>query len=404
MENTSQAKKSILFVAARLPYPTTEGHQIRTFGVLKQLAKYFDIHLISILREEDKLLPDSPLYTLCKSVDVSPFSDSLMNKIQSVALSVMRNTPIVVERYRSENLGKLFQEKIQEYQPDIVHFDLLTLAWLQTFVPSSTPIVLNEHNVESNLVHQKAEVEESSLMKFVLQREARVLTQFEKRACQTIKNVIACSDDDMRDIQNLGATNVHCIPNAMDISSMNCGNLDVAPTSKNIVFLGGMAWYPNRLGMQWFLDEVMPLIKQKDSRIQLQVVGNPEPHLSVPEGVKQQVNIMGFVDDLNTVMQEARVFIVPLHVGSGTRLKVIEGMAYGKCIVSTRKGSEGIKLIDQESVYFADTAEDFSNAVIKCVNDDDLCKTLGKNARVLAESTYDWDALGVKMKEIYSRV
>jgi len=136
----------------------------------------------------------------------------------------------------------------------------------------------------------------------------------------------------------------------------------------------------------------------------LQVVGNPRPELSVSNSISKNVEILGFVDDLNLVMNEARVFIVPLHVGSGTRLKVIEGMAYGKCIVSTRKGSEGIRLADKESVFFADSAEDFSTAVIKCINDDELCKNLGGQARKLAESTYDWSALGVKMKDIYTEL
>ncbi|MGH1470025.1 MAG: glycosyltransferase family 4 protein [Cellvibrionaceae bacterium] len=400
MEKPSLDRKKILFVAARLPYPTTEGHQIRTFGVLKQLAKYFDIHLISILREEDNLESSSPLYALCQSVDVSLFKDSLLNKATSVGLSLLRKSPIVIERYRSESLGRLFKDKIKEYAPDIVHFDLLTLAWLKEFVPAETPIVLNEHNVESNLVLQKAAIEKSTLMKFILDREARELTQFEKKACRSIQNVITCSDDDLVDIEKFGARNVHCIPNAMDISEMSYSS--ELPRSKKIAFLGGMAWYPNRLGMQWFLDEVMPLIIQKDSEVVLQVVGNPKPELTVSESIKKNVNILGFVDDLNVVMNEARVFIVPLHVGSGTRLKVIEGMAYGKCIVSTRKGSEGINLTDNESVYFADNATTFSDAVISCINDDELCKTLGSTARAIAESTYDWNALGLKMEKIYS--
>ncbi|MGI1678191.1 MAG: glycosyltransferase family 4 protein [Cellvibrionaceae bacterium] len=402
MENTPTDRKKILFVAARLPYPTTEGHQIRTFGVLKQLAKYFDIHLISILREEDKLESNSPLYSLCQSVDVSFFKDSLLNKATSVGLSLLRKTPIVVERYRSENLGQLFKEKIKEYAPDIVHFDLLTLAWLKEFVPKDTPIVLNEHNVESNLVFQKAAIEKSKPMKLILDREAKVLTQFEKNSCQSIQNIITCSDDDLVDIEKFGAKNVHCIPNAMDISEM--GYSSELPRSKKIVFLGGMAWYPNRLGMQWFLDEVMPLIIQKDSDVILQVVGNPKPSLTVSDSIKDNVEILGFVDDLNVVMNEARVFIVPLHVGSGTRLKVIEGMAYGKCIVSTRKGSEGIKLTDKESVYFADEVNTFSEAVIRCIDDDGLCRRLGANAREIAESTYDWNALGLKIRSIYSKV
>ncbi len=400
MENKSIDRKKILFVAARLPYPTTEGHQIRTFGVLKQLSKYFDVHLISILREEDSLESSSPLYDLCESVDVSLFKDSFVNKAISVGLSLLRQNPIVVERYRSVELGNLFKDKITEYSPDIVHFDLLTLAWLRKFVPQDTPTVLNEHNVESNLVFQKAAIEKSPIMKIVLNREARLLELFERHACQSIQNVITCSDDDLADIEKFGSNNVHCIPNAMDISEIKYSS--ELPKSKKVLFLGGMAWYPNRLGMQWFLDDVMPLIVKLDDGVLLQVVGNPKPNLSVPATVSKNVEILGFVDDLNSVMNEARVFIVPLHVGSGTRLKVIEGMAYGKCIVSTKKGSEGIRLTDKESVFFADSAKDFSEAVIKCINDDELCKHLGEQARILAESTYDWNALGVKMKNIYT--
>ena len=163
-----------------------------------------------------------------------------------------------------------------------------------------------------------------------------------------------------------------------------------------------MGWYPNRLGIEWFVNEVLPTLVKKNPNVHLHLIGNPEPWVSLPKSVTKHVTKHGFVDDFRQYVAASGIMIIPLHVGSGTRLKVVEGASLGKCMVSTRKGAEGVMLNNQDSIVFADTADDFAESILMLQRDKKEIIRLGKNARVIAEDIYDWRSIGIKLKEIYS--
>ena len=135
-----------------------------------------------------------------------------------------------------------------------------------------------------------------------------------------------------------------------------------------------MSWFPNRDGVAWFLDEILPRIVRARPDAQFALVGK-NAGLQVPSSVAGNVQLLGFVDDLVPVMQEAAVYVVPLRAGSGTRLKVLEAMAFGKAIVTTHIGSEGIALDDGENAIYADSADDFAAAVLRVMDDPSLVRT-----------------------------
>ena len=126
--------------------------------------------------------------------------------------------------------------------------------------------------------------------------------------------------------------------------------------------------------------------------------------LQVPAAVAENVELLGFVDDLAPVMRDATVYVVPLRAGSGTRLKVLEAMAFGKAIVTTHIGSEGITLEDRERALYADSADDFASAVLRVMDDRDLAARLGSRAREHAVACYDWKAITAAMMPAYSNI
>ena len=394
-------KKKILFVSARLPYPMTEGHQIRTFGVLSQLAKDFDVHLYSLLRSSEVLPTDNELSSLCSSISGFPLKFGLVHNLRAAIDSLGGSKPLMITRYISPSLKKQFEKKIAEIQPDIIHFDLLTLSGLIGVVPKDIPIVLNEHNIESDLIKQKYLSQPTGLFKLILKRETKLLERFEINSCNQSNVVLACSDNDRNVILKYGDNNVFTIPNGVNTTKLLPGD---ESTNEHFVFLGGMGWYPNKLGMEWFIKEVFPLIFEQNSSVKIDVVGNPEPKLEIPLRYKNNINILGFVDDFIPIVQKSRAMIVPLTVGSGTRLKVLEGMALGKCIISTTKGAEGINLIQGNNVVFADTPQSFAAAVIDFLSNEKEAQEIGTRARDMAVSTYDWDVIGIKLKTIYSEL
>ena len=394
--------KKILFVSARLPYPAIEGHQIRALGILKQLSKNFDIHLLSLLREGEFIDRSNNLGELCKSIKGVEMEFGASSAFRAGVNAILKNQPLVVTKYVTARLRRIFILQVEEIKPDIIHLDLLPLAGLLDLIPKGVTVVINEHNLESDLIRQKLKTLNSFLLKHIYQREYRTLAKFEASVCQRADLVLACSERDVEGLREIGANNVHCIPNGVDAKRLQPNNSN--KLKKTLVFLGGMGWYPNRLGIIWFLDKVFPLILIRDPDITLQIIGNPEPVITIPETVSENVERLGFVDDFVPYVQQATLMIVPLNVGSGTRLKVVEGLALGKCMVSTNKGAEGVGLTHGEDVLFADTPEQFSTEVLGAVNSMEKVSLIEKNARKLADNIYDWDVIGEKLFVIYKEL
>lgn len=392
-------RKKILFVSARLPFPAIEGHQIRAFGVLNQLAKEFDVHLLSLLRDGEVVDSTNELGKLCTSIQGAALNDNALSSVRAGFTGILNQLPLVVTKYATPSLKKEFLKQLELIKPDIVHLDLLPLAGLISLIPKGIKIVLNEHNIESNLIQQKLLTLDSWFPKKLYQREFNKLTDFEIASCKSVDLVLACSEQDVIGLKELGAEQVHCIPNGVDAKRLRPNNAN--KLKKTLVFLGGMGWYPNRLGIIWFLEEVFPLILKLDPEVCLQLIGNPEPWVPVPEEVKGNVEKLGFVDDFVPYVQNSSLMIVPLSVGSGTRLKVVEGLALGKCMVSTLKGAEGVGLTHGENILFADNAVDFSNEVIKALSEKEKISSIEINARAIADAVYDWDVIGSKLTQLY---
>lgn len=391
--------KKILFISARLPYPCVEGHQIRTFGVLKQLAQTYDVHLVSLLRPGEKVVQDNELATLCKSIVGVPVELNFWANVKAVLRGVLSRKPLVVARYVTPALKKTVQKLIALHQPDIVHMDLLPLADLADVCCGKT-LILNEHNVESELVGQKLDIASNPLFKWVLAREYRLLRAFERQSCQRMHAVLACSDDDVHKLSELGAKSVYSIPNGVDTQALAPGNSELDMHS--LVFLGGMGWYPNRLGVQWFINEVMPRIVAVKPEVMFHMIGNPEPAVEIPRVLRNNIIRHGFVDDFRPLVNRAAVMVVPIQLGSGTRLKVVEAAALGKCMVSTSKGAEGVMLNNGDAIILRDNPDEFANAVLALLANPADVKRIGDSARQIAVQRYDWNAIGASLREIYA--
>jgi glycosyltransferase involved in cell wall biosynthesis len=393
------SQKKILFVSARLPFPAIEGHQIRAYGLIKELSKISELYLLSVLRPGELIDLSNELADQCASIKGVSLKTGLIENVKAGLRSIQTSSPLVVCKYVTSELKDAFIKQLADIKPDIVHLDLLTLAELADLIPAGTQVVLNEHNVESDLIVQKIKTLTNPLEKLIYKREAILLTKFEKLACCKVDTVLTCSDKDTAIIKGFGANDVWTIPNGVDTTSL-------LPTETkfkidDLVFLGGMGWYPNRLGIEWFVNEVLPIIVRKNPSVHLHLIGNPEPWVPLPKTVTANVTKHGFVDDFRPYVASSGIMIVPLHVGSGTRLKVVEGASLGKCMVSTRKGAEGVMLKSEEEIIFADTAEEFASAILNLQKNRTEMIRIGNNARVVAENTYDWRAIGIKLKEIY---
>jgi len=161
----------------------------------------------------------------------------------------------------------------------------------------------------------------------------------------------------------------------------------------HLVFSGAMDWYPNEDAMLYFIGEVLPAIRREIAGVTLTVVGrNPSSRLCAA-GDSAGVRITGTVDDVRSYIDEGAVYVVPLRVGGGTRLKIFEALSMGKAVVSTTIGAEGLPLVDGEHFLRADSVEEFSRAVVTLLRDHDRRNTLGNNGRQLVHEHYSWPSV-----------
>jgi polysaccharide biosynthesis protein PslH len=389
----------VLFVTSRLPFPPTEGHQLRAWHLLRAAAKVHQVTLLSLRRPDEKRLPESLPGIQLEAIDqIDLPSLKLPHRIAGLTLrGLLPGQTLLDLRYRPPALQRRFDQLVN--QTDLVHLDILAVAGLLKRVPEGVPTVVNAHNVESLLASKHIAIETRRMHRWMLRLKHRGLEDFERLACARAGRVLACSQQDAERLLALAPDcQVSVVPNGVDLEVFRPGRPENEQAG-SMVFVGHMGWFPNRDGVEHFIAEILPLLKQRPD-LHLEVIGRKQ-NLSAPKAEAGRVHFAGFVDDLQARVQRAAVFIVPLRAGSGTRLKILEAMAMGKAIVSTRIGAEGIGLVDGDSACLADTPVEFAAAIDRLLDNPELRHRLGQRARLLAEQHYGWTVIGERLLAIY---
>lgn len=393
----------VLAVTSRLPYPPREGHQLRAWHLLKAMAQRHEVTLLSFMRGDDDLAQAGPLREILSALETFPIPSECSRAALGAALArgTLTRTPFLAAKYSSNALRVRLAALAP--QADLVHFDMLPLMAHADCVPAGIPVVLNAHNVEHLLLAKRAQIETRPHARMFLAGQCARLRQFEAAACRRADAVLACSRVDATALHALApTTKITVVPNGVDLIANQPPAKPVARTGQ-LVFVGQMGWFPNRDGVDWFLQEVFPRILAARPQTEFVLVGKADG-LQVPAGVADRVTLAGFVPDLRPWVHRAAVYVVPLRAGSGTRLKVLEAMALGKAIVTTTVGSEGIALCDGVSALYADDADAFVAAVLALLDSPARRDRLGAAARTCAEAWYGWDTIGADLLGLYDQL
>ncbi|MFT3790720.1 MAG: glycosyltransferase family 4 protein [Rudaea sp.] len=389
----------ILVLTSRVCYPPREGHQLRTWHLLRALAREHEIHLLSFARADDATDEAAPLRALVASMQTFPIPSERSRFALAAGLvaATAASTPFVVKKYTSPALRAHAARLART--ADLIHVDMLPLMSAVVDIDARVPLVLNAHNVEHELLRQRAEVETRALHRTFLRSQVGKLRDYEIAACRRARLVLTCSQIDANHLSSEGISQTRVVPNGID-TQFNRPDPRPGARPARLVFVGQMGWFPNADGMRWFLDDVFPRILAQRPETELVVVGK-SGGLEVPAGVAHRVRLAGFVDDVRAAVTEAGVYIVPLRAGSGTRLKVLEAMALGMPIVTTRVGAEGIDLEHGRNALFAESADAFADAVLELLAAPDKARHLGDAAHALAVARYDWEAIGAELLRDY---
>jgi len=389
---------NILFVAPRIPFPLDTGGKIRTFNILRQMkARGHQVTLVSFVFKGDP--PEAAQVFDEMGIMVIPIAGRDNVAIGTLRTALIRDLPISVAKYWKREVVETLIRAIYENSIDLVHFDHVHMGQYVPCVPG-VPTTVDEHNVECLILKRLAKTEKNFLKRIVIGREYRKMRALEKRVCRAAFRTLVVSEEDGRNLEEVCGAGVKyaVVPNGVDVEYFR-KTKDERRTKENfLVFTGSMDWAPNSDAVAYFCRDILPLIWKKADAVKFYVVGkNPPESLRQLAARESRIVVTGSVPDVRPYVGRAKIFVVPLRIGGGTRLKILEAMAMQKTVVSTSIGAEGIEARDGVNIELADQPEDFAAKVLSLLAHEERCRMLEENGRKLACERYDWKVVGDKL-------
>jgi sugar transferase (PEP-CTERM/EpsH1 system associated) len=387
----------ILWLGTGLLLPLDKGGKLRTWHLMKRLAERHAIEFVTFSEPGEPDEHARGMREVAQELHMVPRRARPAKGSAAFALEaaghVVRRLPYAIGSYRSAAYAERVRALLATGR-----FDLLVCDFLMPVVnvPSSLPCpaVLFTHNVEAEIWRRHAETATPGPRRWLLESQHRRMVRFEREAVRRFDLVLAVSDTDARTLDRLYGplpNPVHVIPTGVDTGYFAPRTTPVRP--RHLVFTGSMDWLPNEDGVQYFVRDVLPLVRRLEPGTTLSIVGRaPTPavqRLAADSGVQ----VTGRVDDVRPYIAEAAVYVVPLRIGGGTRLKIFEAMAMGKAIVSTTIGAEGLPVDDGLHLSIADDAPGFARAVVHLLQNQTERARLGDAARHLVMERFDWAAV-----------
>ncbi|HXE81186.1 MAG TPA: glycosyltransferase [Vicinamibacterales bacterium] len=390
----------VLWLSAGLLLPLDKGGKLRTFHLMRHLARRHDFVWLSYAEPDQPAADLDGMSQVAVEVHTIPRRSIGKNSVRfkaAAAAHVLRPLPYAVGSYVSAEYRRRVESLLASGRFDLVVGDFLPpVANLPERL--ACPAVLFTHNVEAEIWRRHAETAASTPKRWLLAQQWRRMLRFERAAVRRFDRVLAVSEADRQTLLRLYAPlpPVDVVPTGVDTAYF--APMDAPTAPGRLVFTGSMDWLPNEDAMLHFTRSVLPLIRERVPSVSLSIVGRA-PTAAVRRLAQEAgIEVTGGVPDVRPHIAAAQVYVVPLRVGGGTRLKIFEAMAMGKAIVSTSIGAEGLPVRAGEHLYLADAPEDFAAAVVRLLEDVNERRRLGACARALVVERYDWAAAAQELE------
>lgn len=389
----------------KMPYPPKDGGSIATFNMALGLADQgIDITFLSMNTKKHYFDPDKiPVNILNKIKFETVTIDTTISKFDAAVNLLFSRKPYNAIRFESKAFRQKLIEMIKSEDYDIIQLEGL---YLQPYVKtirkySKAKIAMRSHNVEHEIWHRLSVQEEEPLRKMYKRIISRRVARMEVKHLNTYDMFIPITNRDAKKFNNLGNEKPTLVsPVGMSFDGFKT---DRTRIDQNAVFhLGALDWGPNQEGLEWFLVEVWPRIVIPFPQVKLYVAGRNAPQWMIDFLRYPNVEYVGEVEDAYEFMNTKSIMIVPLLSGGGMRVKIVEGMALGKTIITTSLGLEGVDCMEGRDVKVADTSDEFVEGLTQLILDDEACLEMGDSARRYARYAFDNEYIIKELIEFYS--
>lgn len=381
-----------------LPYPLYSGGQIRTFNLLKNLSKKHEITLFSFIRQENEKLYIDKLKEYC--VDVKVFQKRPPWSLKSLMLSAMTVYPLVVCMYLMRSLKREIEEAIQREHFDLIHAE--TFYVMPNIPKSKIPIILVEQTIEFQVYQHYTENINFLPLKLLMNFDVAKIRFWEKRFWNTANRVVAMSYSDKKIMRNqVPSLKVDLVPNGVDTDFFS-DKQRIRNKRKTILFVGNFKWLQNREAVTILVEKIWKLIKLKLPDAHLWIVGR-FPTREITNLSSKSITISSNVDDIRDAYKNSDVLLAPIYGPGGTRYKILEAMATGLPVVTTKTGIEGLGAKRGIDAIIEEGSESLAAETLRLLSDSKLYRMLAVNGRKLVEKNFNWKSIAKNLDDIYQK-
>lgn len=390
----------ILQISPQIPYPPDSGGKISIWGITKYLSQLgHQITLVSYYDGSYDVEKYNALKNYCEPIFIK---HNTRNNILKALLNLFSPVPYNISKYYCKSLEDFLLKFLNKNDIDIIHIDHLHLSWVVDVVKSikNIPVVLREHNLELKIMKRFYEDTKNPFLKFYAGLQYKKFIHYEPLQALKFDKCIMISKEDEKYLNEMNSkVKIKTIPVGVEENILHLKMNSVLPLT--LFHVGSLKWIPNREGLMWFLKEIFPIIISSYPQTKLYIYGIGAETIEVDQKLSDNVIKVGYVEDIWEEIKNKMIMIVPLIVGSGMRVKIIEMLAAGKLIVTTSVGKEGIEVSDGQQIFIADDSQSFAQKIIDIfsgkVNSDQVIQ----NAKRFIEQKHLWNLVAKEFENEY---
>jgi len=392
-----------LVLANRLPFPLDDGWTVRTFHVVRAIARHARVTLLVFRRTEDEPRIEAAAAALGPAVRLDTVAAPRPYTLANLVRGLVTRVPVHVWNQESPELRAAAQQVLARDPPDVLIVESTFLARYLDPGPRDLPRIIDTHNIDSVTFGRYVRSLRGP-KRWYAAATARRLALLEAASYGTADAVWVCSDVE-RDLAKRMAPGAHVttIPNGVDTEAYRPRG--ESAHGNRLLFFGKLDYFPNVDGLAWFAREILPRLLAERPDLVVHVVGASATRDVVElANAHPAIRLVGRVDDVPATLAAAATIVVPLRVGGGTRLKILEALAAARPVVTTTIGAEGLPVEHGRHLLVADAPDEFARAVLAVLADAGLASRLGEDGRRLAREQFDWSHIAERVGHEIARI
>lgn len=394
----------VLQVCLRVPFPPSDGGTIAMYNLGKSLLHAGADLKVLAFNTEKHFVDDHKIsseYKLATEIEAVYLNASV--NIIDAFLNLFSKKSYNITRFVNKTFSGKLVDILRKNNYDVVQLEsLFVTPYLKEIrANSKAKIVLRAHNMEYVVWQRLAKACKNPFKRAYLKMLANRLERYEQSLINEYDAIVVLTPEDKKLFEEKGCNlPIHIAPIGVDVENYKP---DSASNEFSVFHLGSMNWMPNIEAVDWFLHNCWDQLKEKNPAIKLHIAGKEMPQRFKDKADKNLI-VYDVIDDAKKFMSDKPVMIAPLLSGGGMRVKIIEGMAMGKGIISTTIGAEGINYTENANILIADTPQKFIDCIVQCKENPAIIDKIGRNARLLAENYFDNKKIGEKLFRFYKQI